>query len=95
MNKQTQAIVIGVVVIFVLIVLFSSVYIVSETNQVIITQFGEPKGDAITSPGLHFKLPFIQKTHFFEKRWLEWNGDANQIPTKDKKFIWVDKRSEK
>jgi membrane protease subunit HflC len=90
MNKQTQAIVVGIVAFFILILFLSSVYIVSETNQVIITQFGEPKGGAITSPGLHFKLPFIQKTNYFEKRWLEWNGDANQIPTKDKKFIWID-----
>jgi len=57
---------------------------------VIITQFGEPIGEAITSPGLHMKVPFIQKTNFFEKRWLEWDGDANEIPTKDKKYIWVD-----
>jgi membrane protease subunit HflC len=44
----------------------------------------------IDNPGLHIKLPFIQKANFFEKRWLEWNGDTNQIPTKDKKYIWVD-----
>jgi membrane protease subunit HflC len=57
---------------------------------VIITQFGEPIGDAITKPGLHMKVPFIQKANYFEKRWLEWDGDANEIPTKDKKYIWVD-----
>ncbi|MCJ7525368.1 MAG: protease modulator HflC, partial [Candidatus Aminicenantes bacterium] len=57
---------------------------------VILTQFGEPVGGAIMNPGLHVKLPFIQKTHVFEKRWLEWDGDSNQIPTKDKKYIWVD-----
>ena len=73
-----------------LLVLFSSMYIVSETNQVIITQFGEPKSGTINRPGIHFKAPFIQKVHFFEKRWLEWEGDANQINTKDKKYIWVD-----
>lgn len=74
----------------VLLVLADAVYIVSETNQVIITQFGEPIGGAISTAGMHFKLPFIQKTHYFEKRWLEWDGDANQIPTKEKKFIWMD-----
>jgi membrane protease subunit HflC len=57
---------------------------------VIITQFGEPIGDAITKPGLHMKVPFIQVANKFEKRWLEWDGDANEIPTKDKKYIWVD-----
>lgn len=90
MTKQTRYIIIAAVVFVVAIVLFSSFYIVKEMNQVIITQFGEPIGDAITSPGLHMKVPFIQKTNFFEKRWLEWDGDANEIPTKDKKYIWVD-----
>jgi membrane protease subunit HflC len=89
-TKQTQYVIIGIFVFLVIIVAASSIYIVSETNQVIITQFGEPKGDAITAPGLHLKLPFIQKTNYFEKRWLEWDGDANQLPTKDKKYIWVD-----
>ena len=74
----------------VLIILADAIYKVSETNQVIITQFGEPIGDAITTPGLHIKTPFIQKANYFEKRWLEWDGDANQIVTKDKKYIWVD-----
>lgn len=90
MTKQIRQIIIGVLVFLFLVVLVDSVYVVSETNQVIITQFGEPKGGAITSPGLHLKLPFIQKSNYFEKRWLEWDGDANQIPTKDKKYIWVD-----
>ncbi len=73
-----------------LLVSLSSVYIVSETNQVIITQFGEPKSGTISNAGVHLKLPFIQKANYFEKRWLEWDGDANQINTKDKKYIWVD-----
>jgi len=90
MTKQTRYIIIAAVVFVAAIVLFSSFYIVSEMNQVIITQFGEPIGEAVTSPGLHMKVPFIQKTNFFEKRWLEWDGDANEIPTKDKKYIWVD-----
>jgi len=74
----------------VLIILADAIYVVKETNQVIITQFGEPIGNAITTPGLHIKTPFIQKANYFEKRWLEWDGDANQIVTKDKKYIWVD-----
>ncbi|MFB0565557.1 MAG: protease modulator HflC [Candidatus Aminicenantaceae bacterium] len=90
MKKQTRIILIIAFVIVVFIVISSTLYIVSETNQVIITQFGEPIGDAITAPGIHVKAPFIQKANYFEKRWLEWDGDANQIPTKDKKFIWVD-----
>jgi membrane protease subunit HflC len=73
-----------------LLVLIDSVYVVTEMNQVIITQFGEPIGGAVTKAGLHMKVPFVQKANYFEKRWLEWNGDPNQIPTKDKKYIWVD-----
>jgi len=90
MNKTTRNIIAIVVPFAILIVLLNTLYVVSETNQVIITQFGEPIGDAIIKPGLHMKVPFIQKANYFEKRWLEWDGDANQIPTKDKKYIWVD-----
>ena len=76
---------------FVLLVLvFSSVYTVSETDQVILTQFGKPVGGVVTTPGLHVKVPLIQSVHRFDKRWLEYNGDANEIPTRDKKYIWVD-----
>ncbi|MFC2157670.1 protease modulator HflC [Acidobacteriota bacterium] len=90
MKNQVKLVVIGIVAFVLLIATIDALYVVSETNQVIITQFGEPKGEAITNPGLHFKLPFIQKTNYFEKRWLEWDGDPNEIPTKDKKYIWVD-----
>ncbi|MFH1941033.1 MAG: protease modulator HflC [bacterium] len=90
MKAPANKIVIGIIVFFGLILLFDAFYIVSEMNQVIITQFGEPIGGTISNPGLHVKVPLIQKANFFEKRWLEWNGDANQIPTKDKKFIWID-----
>ena len=73
-----------------LLILASSAYVVNETEQVVITQFGEPVGDPVATPGLHFKLPFIQTTNYFDKRFLEWDGDANQVPTKDKRFLWVD-----
>ena len=73
-----------------LIALEASLYTVSEQEQVIITQFGEPIGQAVTSPGLHFKLPFAQEVNVFDKRWLEWNGNPNQVPTRDKKYIWVE-----
>ena len=74
----------------VLFVLSSATYQVHEVNQVIITQFGEPTGEPVTDPGLHFKIPFVQQTNYFEKRFLEWDGSPNQVPTKDKRFIWVD-----
>jgi membrane protease subunit HflC len=66
------------------------VFIVDETQQVIITQFGKPVGSPITDAGLRFKRPLIQQANYFEKRVLQWDGDPNQIPTKDKKYIWVD-----
>ena len=77
-------------VLFGLAVLLGSTYVVDETQQVIITQFGEPVGQPITTPGLHFKIPFTQDANYFDKRFLEWDGSPNQIPTKDKRFIWVD-----
>ncbi|MEX0894550.1 MAG: protease modulator HflC, partial [Balneolaceae bacterium] len=63
---------------------------IDETEQVIITQFGAPQGNAVTEAGLKMKVPFIQKVNRFDKRFLEWDGDQNQVPTKDKKFIFVD-----
>ena len=72
------------------LLLFSSVYTVSETEQAILVQFGKPVGGLVNSPGLHLKLPLVQVVHRFDKRWLEYDGDATEIPTRDKKYIWVD-----
>jgi len=85
--KSSLIVIIGLVL---AVVLFSSVYTVSETEQVIITQFGKPIGGVIDTPGLHAKVPVIQVVHRFDKRWLEFDGSPNEIPTKDKKYIWVD-----
>ena len=79
-----------VIVFAALVIVGQAAYTVSETEQVIITQFGEPVGDPVVSPGLHFKIPFIQRSNVFEKRFLEWDGNPNQVPTRDKRFIWVD-----
>jgi modulator of FtsH protease HflC len=73
-----------------LLALFLSSYTLQETEQAILVQFGRPVGGLVTEPGLHFKLPLVQTVHRFDKRWLEYDGEANEIPTKDKKFIWVD-----
>jgi membrane protease subunit HflC len=72
------------------VAIFDSVYVIEETQQAIVTQFGRPVGMPKTEPGLSAKIPFIQKVSYFDKRYLEWDGDANQVPTKDKKFIFVD-----
>jgi len=76
-------------VIIVVLVLLNCFYVVQEPQQVIITQFGKPTGDPVLTPGLKFKLPFIQQVHRFEKRFLEWDGDPNELPTRDKRFIGV------
>ena len=68
----------------------ASMYTVVENEQVLITQFGRIVSNTVSTPGLHWKTPFTQEVHSFDKRWLEWDGDPNQIPTRDKKYIWVD-----
>lgn len=78
------------VILIILVLVSQTFYIIKETEQVVITQFGKPIGEAKIKPGLHIKTPFVQKANYFEKRYMEWDGDPNQIPTKDKKFIFVD-----
>src|SRR6056297_2205338 len=90
MNKQNKLLLIVAIIIAGIIVLAQSIYVVNETQQVVVTQFGRPVGDAVTEPGLKIKTPFVQKANYFEKRYMEWDGDPNQIPTKEKKFIFVD-----
>jgi len=65
-------------------------FVVDQPEQVVITQLGKPIREPITQAGLHFKIPLIQKANYFEKRIMKWDGSPNQIPTKDKKYIWVD-----
>ena len=72
------------------LLVFSSVYTLSETEQAILTQFGKPVGGVVSTPGLHVKVPLVQNVYRFDKRWLEYDGDPNEIPTRDKKYIWVD-----
>jgi membrane protease subunit HflC len=88
--KQIALILGAIVAFLILAVVSGTLYIVNETQQVVITQFGKPVGEAITSPGLKVKIPFIQRANYFEKRFLAWDGDRNQLPTKDKRFIFVD-----
>ncbi|MDH5404914.1 MAG: protease modulator HflC [Candidatus Aminicenantes bacterium] len=88
--KTKKIATITIIVIVLLIVLASSLYTIRETEQVVITQFGRPVGSPVTRAGLHLKVPFVQKANYFEKRLLEWDGSPNQVPTSDKKYIWVD-----
>jgi membrane protease subunit HflC len=88
--RELKIAIVIIIVLVALVAISNAVFIVSETEQVVITQFGKPVGKPISTPGLKVKLPFIQTVHAFEKRFLEWDGDPNQIPTRDKRFIWVD-----
>ena len=88
--KQASLLIVVIVVAAVLVIVGSSFYIVNEAEQVIITQFGRPVGDPVTTPGLKMKVPIFQKANYFDKRFLEWDGAPNEVPTKDKRFIFVD-----
>jgi len=87
---RKNQIIIAAIAFFALVSLLLSTYTVREYEQVVLTQFGRPIGKAVTEPGMNFKIPFIQTANVFEKRFMEWVGDPNQLPTKDKKFIFVE-----
>ncbi len=84
-----KGIFVGIGILVALIFLNSIIYTIPETHQVVITQFGEPVG-VVKEPGLHFKKPVIHHVNYFEKRLLEWDGKPTQVPTLDKRYIWVD-----
>ena len=86
---KIKGVVIALVIIGILLI-FSSAYVVDETEQVVVTQFGRVIGEPITTPGLNFRVPFIQNANYFPKNLLRWDGDPGQVPTLDKTFIWVD-----
>lgn len=79
-----------IVVVVALIGIFSAAFVVDETEQVVVTQFGRVVGEPITEPGLNFKIPFIQDANYFPKNLLDWDGESGQIPTLGKTFIYVD-----
>jgi modulator of FtsH protease HflC len=80
----------AIVIAALLFTAWSSAYIIDEAEQGIIVQFGEPIGDVIADPGLHWRTPFIQEVRRFDKRLLAWDGDVSQIPTLGREFIIVD-----
>ena len=67
-----------------------AMFVVDQAEQVIIVQFGQPVGEVITEPGLHWKKPFIQDVRRFDKRIMPWDGDVSQVPTLGREFILVD-----
>jgi membrane protease subunit HflC len=87
---KISQIAIAVIVVIGGYVAMSSVYTVNEVEQMIITQFGKPVGDPVTTAGLKFKVPFVQEVNPIDKRVLEWDGNPSDMPTKDKLYISVD-----
>lgn len=81
---------IGIVLAVLVFLVYSAAYVVDETEQAVVTQFGKVVGDPVVEPGLQFKLPFVQMVNYFPKNLQEWDGDPGQIPTLDKTYIWVD-----
>ncbi|MGB0644447.1 MAG: protease modulator HflC, partial [Akkermansiaceae bacterium] len=88
--KKALGFIIAALVLIVLLFVTGTVYTVKEGQQVILTQFGKPVGEAIKDPGLHFKLPFIVKVNVVEMRILAWDGKSVAMPTRDKTYIQVD-----
>ncbi len=87
---RIQLIVLAVVAVFVILLFGGAFYTVRETDTVVLTQFGRPVGSPISEPGLHWKTPFVQDVHRLEKRVLEFDAPATDMPTKDKTYIEVD-----
>ena len=88
--KNTINMIIGIVALLIFLGVSGAFYTIDETQQVVVTQFGKLVGKPRTQAGLYFKLPFVQTVNYFDKRILEWDGDANQMPTREKRLIWVD-----
>jgi membrane protease subunit HflC len=89
MKQIAQFFLVGLVLLAIVVV-YDGFFILEEGTQVVITQFGAPVGEPVTDAGLHFKMPFVQKTEVFEKKILIWDGEPNQIPTNDKTYVFID-----
>jgi membrane protease subunit HflC len=88
--KQIAQFLLAGLVLLAIVIVYDGFFILEEGKQVVVTQFGAPVGNPVTEAGLHFKMPFIQHTEIFEKKIQIWDGDANQIPTNDKTFVYLD-----
>lgn len=91
MNRQISLMFsVGLLIVIGGVILYQSLFVVQETEQVILTQFGEIQGVPVTEAGLHWRVPFIQKVNKLEKRVLSWDGESSELPTKDKLFVRID-----
>ena len=68
---------------------FFSIFIVKEINQAIVLQFGDPKR-IISTPGINFKIPFIQNVVFLDKRILNLDAPPEEVIASDQKRLIVD-----
>ncbi len=91
MNNQTnkQLIILVVIIVVAIIAAKTSLFTVDETEQVIITQLGKFVRE-IKEPGLHLKVPLIQKVRYFEARVLSYDAEEAKIITQDKKLLVID-----
>lgn len=87
-NVIRIALIVGIVAVG--LVVANGVYILPEDRQAVVTQFGRPVGEPVREAGLKFKMPFMQDVTYFDKRIQIWDGDPNQIPTRDKTFVHID-----
>lgn len=87
--KSFRLPIIGFVLVVLVLVFLATSFIVSEGKQVVITQFGRPVS-FVTEPGLNFKIPFVQSVYTLEKKILPWDGEPENMQTRDKKRIFVD-----
>lgn len=88
--KSSKGLILIVFIAIGMLAVFLSAFVVDETEQVVVTQFGRVIGEPIAEPGLRFRIPFIQHVNYFPKNLLQWDGSPGQIPTRDKTFIWVE-----
>lgn len=88
--KKIAMPILGLIALVIIIVLSSAFYVIDEREQVVITRFGKPVKSLTQKTGLHIKSPFVEEVNYFPKLLLEWDGKPEQIPTKDKRYIWVD-----
>lgn len=82
-------IIIGAAVVVVLTLISESVFVIAQTEQAIVLQFGEPMRE-IKTPGLKFKVPFIQKVVVYDNRLLNLDPPAQEVVLNDKKRLDVD-----
>jgi len=79
----------GFAAVALLFVLFNASFIVNQTEQALVLQFGKPIR-AVQKPGLHFKMPFVQNVEFYDKRLLDFNAESKEVIAADQKRLIVD-----